>query len=197
MLLVAGGKASGARPLVSPFQCDRMPPTLAQATVSLFATMPPCSRCKLYCRDSLLDGEAARRQREQDEQLHRELALAHGGWCGHINARVPPSTAKKVQEFVQRRPAILHSDELIDKKDARHVEFLLQMIMVHGTSVQVVFLQGAVPLQTPRLFSALCELLRTCPIWSVNLGELRFSAEQLELLAATLRESGVTHMFYE
>lgn len=34
-------------------------------------------------------------------------------------------------------------------------------------------------------------------VWSINLGELRFSEAQCELLAATLRDSWITHMFYE
>ena len=53
-------------------------------------------------------------------------------------------------------------------------------------------------LQTkPWLFAALCDLLRKCPVWSINLGELRFSEEQCVRLGATLAASGVTHMFYE
>ena len=34
-------------------------------------------------------------------------------------------------------------------------------------------------------------------VWSINLGELRFSEEQCSKLADALRLSGVTHMFYE
>ena len=34
-------------------------------------------------------------------------------------------------------------------------------------------------------------------VWSINLGEIRFSEEQCSRLADALRLSGVTHMFYE
>lgn len=151
----------------------------------------------MYCRNSLLETEPAPRQRESDDMVKRELALSSGGWAGHMNERVAPRTAKKVQEFVQMRQPVLHSDELIDKKDVRHVEMLLEELLRHQLPVQVVFLQGAVPLQLPRLFARLCELLLTLPIWSINLGELRFSADQCEELEKTLKRSLVTHMFYE
>jgi hypothetical protein len=64
-------------------------------------------------------------------------------------------------------------------------------------AAQVAFLQGMVPLQDDALFPRLHDLLTQCPVWSVNLGELRFSEAQCEKLAETLRASGVTHLFYE
>ena len=63
--------------------------------------------------------------------------------------------------------------------------------------VQVAFLQGMVPLQHDDLFPRLLDLIAQCPVWSLNLGELRFSEEQCQELSKSLRRSGVTHMFYE
>ena len=62
---------------------------------------------------------------------------------------------------------------------------------------QVAFLQGMVPLQDDALFPRLVDLLSVCPVWSLNLGELRFSESQCSKLADALRTSGVTHLFYE
>ena len=105
--------------------------------------MPPqkaasaCPRCKFFCRDTLLEDEQDLRACDEEEQARRELSLAHGGWvCDFAPPRVPPSVAKRVQEFVQLRPAVLHSDELIDKKDARQVELLLTELIAHNTPVQ-------------------------------------------------------------
>ena len=46
-------------------------------------------------------------------------------------------------------------------------------------------------------FEQLLSLLQRKTIWSINLGELRFSWEQLEQLEEALKDSYVTHMFYE
>ena len=63
--------------------------------------------------------------------------------------------------------------------------------------IQVAFLQGTVPFESDVLFPRLLDMLTLLPMWSVNLGELRFSEEQCARLAEALRASGVTHMFYE
>jgi len=159
--------------------------------------MAPCPRCKLHCRSWLVEEEPVRRKRERENAQQRELAVSSGGWAGHIHSRVPPRVSQKIQEFVQMRSTVLHSDELINKKDANQVEHLLNELLFHDAPVQVIFLQGAVPLQTPRLFTKFCELLRRLPIWSINLGELNFSSEQCEMLEEVLHESLITHMFYE
>jgi hypothetical protein len=61
----------------------------------------------------------------------------------------------------------------------------------------VVFLQGAKPLEKKDMFEQLLRMLRRKTIWSINLGELRFSWDQLEQLEEALKDSFVTHMFYE
>lgn len=123
----------------------------------------------------------------------------HGGWCGPSrDLNVPSSCAFKVMSFVVARPAVLHIDEILNnKKDPLQVRFLLQKLIKQRVPVQVAFLQGALPLQQPDVFPRLLTFLVQCPVWSVNLGELRFSESQCKQLAETLRCSGVTHMFYE
>ncbi|KAL1518540.1 hypothetical protein AB1Y20_002829 [Prymnesium parvum] len=127
------------------------------------------------------------------------LSLMHGGWCGPSRGHgVPSSCEHKVTAFVIARPAVLHVDEILNnKKDPLQVRFLLHRLIKQRVPVQVAFLQGALPLQQPDLFPRLLNFLTQCPVWSVNLGELRFSEAQCKQLAETLRKSGVTHMFYE
>lgn len=127
------------------------------------------------------------------------LSLMHGGWCALGREQsVPSSCERKVTAFVVSRPAVLHIDEVLNnKKDPFQVRFLLQRLIKRRVPVQVAFLQGALPLQQPDIFPRLLNFLIQCPVWSVNLGELRFSESQCKQLAHTLRESGITHMFYE
>ena len=126
------------------------------------------------------------------------LSLMHGSWCGPVrDGGVPTSCARNVKTVLETRPSVLHADEIINKKDQTQVRYLLLELLRQKVPVQVAFLQGAVPLQTESIFPRLLQLLTTCPLWSINLGELRFSEEQCEKLAEALRQSGVTHMFYE
>ena len=87
--------------------------------------------------------------------------------------------------------------QLINKKDPRQVRYLMMTLLKLKMPVQVAFLQGMLPLQHDDLFPRLLDLIAQCPIWSLNLGELRFSEEQCAKLADALRLSGVTHLFYE
>jgi hypothetical protein len=126
------------------------------------------------------------------------LSLMHGGWCGPVrDGGVSTSCARSVKTVLEMRPAVLHADEIINKKDQTQVRYLLTELLRQKVPVQVAFLQGAVPLQNEALFPRLLQLLTTCPVWSINLGEIRFSEEQCAKLAEALRQSGVTHMFYE
>ena len=149
---------------------------------------------KRFCAVSTLppDDDA-----EVDEDC-TTLSLMVGGWCGPTRDHgVSTSCAHKVQTFLETRPAVLHMDEVVNKKDPIQVRYLLHELIKQRMPVQVVFLQGTLPLEGDNLFPRLLELLSTCPVWSVNLGELRFSENQCSKLADTLRCSGVTHMFYE
>jgi hypothetical protein len=46
------------------------------------------------------------------------------------------------------------------------------------------------------MFEKLLLVLQKPTVWSINLGELEFSAPQLEALQTALAQSNVTHMFY-
>ena len=124
------------------------------------------------------------------------LTFMHAGWAGEprdyrINN---PSVIRKVMAFIEQRPAVLHNDELINKKDPLQVRYLMERLLKYKMPVQVAFLQGMVPLQDDILFPRLLDFLTQCPVWSVNLGELRFSEAQCSRLAETLRVSGVPHL---
>lgn len=127
------------------------------------------------------------------------LSTMHAGWfVSPLDPPVPPSCANKIAAFVIARPAVLHVDEILNnKKDPMQVRRLLPTLIKQRVPVQVAFLQGTLPLQHRDLFPWLLAFLLQCPVWSVNLGELRFSEAQCRQLAQTLRYSGITHMFYE
>ena len=112
-----------------------------------------------------------------DNEEH--LTYMYAGWAGQFREYgVTPSVLRKVLTFLQTRPAVLHADELINKKDQLQVRFLMYQMIKHKMPVQVAFFQGMLPLQHDDLFPRLLDVLTICPVWSVNLGELRFSEEQ-------------------
>ena len=144
-----------------------------------------CALCKVHCSYPGTSAEPA----SEDS-----LALAYGGWCGPRRDQLAGGVSRRVQAFLQARATVLHCDDIINKKDPVQVGYLLQKLLQHRSPVQVAFLQGAIPLQNTNLFPRLLDFLQLCPVWSVNLGELRFSEEQCGKLAECLRQSGVTHM---
>ena len=83
------------------------------------------------------------------------------------------------------------------KTSSSAVEHFLRAC-IDTKSVQVAFLQGAVPLQTNLiLFQLLLSLITQTKIWSINLGELTFSPKQMDSLKKALADSMVSFMFYE
>ena len=124
-----------------------------------------------------------------------ELSVMSGGWCGVCERPpIPPNAARKVQHFLQSGISILRLDEIINKKDAQQVAYVLEQMGAHNTAIQVAFLQGATPLQQPMLFAKLLEFLHTKMLWCVNLGEMQFTEAQAQSLSVALKTSGVTHM---
>ena len=99
--------------------------------------------------------------------------------------------------FLQSSSVVLRLGELVNKLEATAVVNALQKVLASRKPIQVAFLQGATPLQTPEGFKLLCALLTRCPVWSLNLGEIEFSEAQHERLVETLKTSSVTHMFYD
>ena len=118
----------------------------------------------------------------------KRLTFTDAAWAGqHRDYGVTKSVMSKIQVFAHMRPAVLHADELINKKDQLQVRYLMQQLIRLRMPVQVAFLQGVLPLQDDALFPRLHDFLTLCPVWAVNLGELRFSEAQCERLAETLR----------
>ena len=133
-----------------------------------------------------------------DEIASERLSTMQGAWTGIPRDHgVTVSVIRKVQTFLQSRQAVMHLDLLINKKDPLEVRYLMHHVLAQRMPVQVAFLQGAVPLQHDDLFPRLLDLLERCPVWSLNIGELRFSEQQCARLAEALKTSGVTHLFYE
>lgn len=93
-----------------------------------------------------------------------DLTLMHGGWCGPTRDHgISTSCARKVQSFLETRPAVLHIDEVVNKKDELQVRHLLHEMLRQRIPVQVAFLQGTLPLQSDSLFPRLLNVLTTCP----------------------------------
>jgi hypothetical protein len=124
------------------------------------------------------------------EQFFSDFDHEHkSGGFGHIRAADENDKARA-------RWGVVHVDHLVNK--INDVEFGLLMGYMLKKPVEVVFLQGAKPLEKNKeMFEKFLTLLRRKTIWSINLGELRFSSEQLEQLEEALEDSWVTHMFYE
>lgn len=131
----------------------------------------------------------ARREIEIDE----EILFDYG------SERMRVGGGSRVGAWLESAPAVLRLGELVAKEDAAAVRALFEGVLAGSArgTLQVAFLHGATPLQHAEDFPLLGRLLREASIWSVNLGEIRFSDEQCESLAESLRHSQVTHMFYE
>ena len=84
----------------------------------------------------------------------------------------------------------------IGKEKKFDVEVFLEYVL-KNQSVEIVYLHGATPLLQEPLFEKLLQVLQKQTLWSLNLGELKFSKSQLERLKSSLELSCVTHMFYE
>ncbi|MBT6440708.1 MAG: hypothetical protein HOK72_13455 [Flavobacteriales bacterium] len=84
----------------------------------------------------------------------------------------------------------------IGKEKKFDVEIFLEYVL-KNQSVEIVYLHGATPLLQEPLFEKLLQVLQKQTLWSLNLGELKFSKSQLERLKSSLELSCVTHMFYE
>ena len=74
-----------------------------------------CALCKVHCSYPGSSGEPA----SEDS-----LALAFGGWCGPRRDQLAGSVSRRVQAFMQARAAVLHCDDLINKKDPVQVGYL-------------------------------------------------------------------------
>ena len=75
---------------------------------------------------------------EDPEEDCSTLSMTYGGWCGpERNRGVSVSCAHKVQSFIEARPAVLHADDLINKKSDKEVRYLLEELLRQRMPVQV------------------------------------------------------------
>ena len=84
----------------------------------------------------------------------------------------------------------------VNKKNSKEVKEFMRAC-IETNSVQVAYLQGTVIFQKSEMFPLLLELIKQRNIWSINLGELKFSIDQMTQLKNALKESIVSFMFYE
>lgn len=83
-------------------------------------------------------------------------------------------------------------------KNRNESEFLIALLeAAQGWTVSVAYLHMCTGLHHQTAFSKLLVFLRTTNLWAINLGELEFTAEQLEELLCAIQNSLITHMFYE
>jgi hypothetical protein len=108
------------------------------------------------------------------------------------------AVAPKVRAAIERRTSskLVMDVTVVNKEDATQVEVFLECILENQV-VEIIYLHGATPLQAGGMFEKLLHVLQKPTVWSINLGELNFSAPQLRALQAALAQSNVTHMFYE
>ena len=108
------------------------------------------------------------------------------------------AVAPKVRATIERRKSskLVMDVTVVNKEDATEVEVFLECILENQV-VEIIYLHGATPLQAGGMFEKLLHVLQKPTVWSINLGELNFSAPQLRALQAALAQSNVTHMFYE
>jgi hypothetical protein len=110
---------------------------------------------------------------------------------------IPASVLRRLDAFfASGETQVLHLDHLIKKLDAPQLRLVLERAMRAEPSVQVAFLQGALPLQGA-LFPLLLKWIELGHLWALNLGELNFSAPQMGALERSLSASSVSHLFYE
>ena len=139
--------------------------------------------------------QASSKKDQIQEEKNKELADAAKKFGLILASKAIGFEHKLESHFNSDQANVVHADELIDKRSRVQVKRLLWYL--NQNLVRVVYLQGATPLMGKELFLELLKLLRNKTVWSINLGELKFSAVQLEALEDALRDSFVTHMFYE
>jgi hypothetical protein len=109
------------------------------------------------------------------------------------------AVAPKVRAAIEKRTSskLVMDVTVINKEISAQVEMFLECIL-ENQFVEIIYLHGvATPLQAGGMFEKLLMVLQKPTVWSINLGELDFSAHQLEALQTALAQSNVTHMFYE
>jgi hypothetical protein len=110
---------------------------------------------------------------QENEELQKSIFTNHDDhqMLGY-ERRLDHFFSGKQQEY-----AVVHWDYLVNKTNKGEVADLFDYMLRYP--VQVLYAQGAKVLEQQDLFDQLLRLLRRRTVWSINLGELRFSSEQL------------------
>lgn len=91
----------------------------------------------------------------------------------------------------------MHNHMQINKQTQCEL-FNLMTRMCTLRCVQVAYMQGATQLtECEYLFGLLCKIIANGVLWSINLGEIKFSPHQYSQLLQAIGCSEVTHMFLE
>jgi hypothetical protein len=112
-------------------------------------------------------------------------------------AVVSASAQRKVDAFFDTQAPVLVVDELVNKHSEVDVRYLLLQLLRRGQHVQVARFQGTEPLQRKKILGLLRKCLRKGHIWALNVGEINLKRSRLAAFKRVLKESSVTHMFYE
>ena len=106
---------------------------------------------RMFCKLAILD--------EDPDGGYKYLTYKHGGWAGTPrDFQVSDTVIRTVSNFVQARPAVLHIDDLINKKKNNEVRFLASRLLEQRVPIQVAFLQGTVPFESDVLFLSLIHI---------------------------------------
>ena len=119
------------------------------------------------------------RQKSNEKKEHEAVARRR------VCTRIERSTSKLMMDV-----------NVIRKEEEFDVAIFLEHVL-NNPHVEIIYLHGATPLEADRMFEKLMQVLLKPNVWSINLGELKFSASKLKRLQNAVAQSSVTHMFYE
>ena len=104
---------------------------------------------------------------------------------------------KKVCKRTETWTSKLMMDLNVIRKGERFDVAIFLEYVLNNPHVEIIYLHGATPLEADRMFEKLMQVLLKPNVWSINLGELEFSASQLKRLQNAVAQPSATHMFYE
>lgn len=73
----------------------------------------------------------------------------------------------------------------------------MMQILARERMVQVAYMQGSTAITDDDCFEDFVNWIKEGVVWGLNIGEIRFSEEQLQRMTEVLKNSNITHMFYE
>jgi hypothetical protein len=123
------------------------------------------------------------------------FALVTASMCPRLHC-LRQGTPKVFSRIKRCTSKLVMDVNVINKEDTAQVEIFLECILENRV-VEIIYLYGPTPLQAGGMFEKLLLVLQKLTVWSINLGEIKFSASRLKEVQTALAQSNVTHMFYE